>query len=167
MFPIVQVSPDGKWIAFTSTLTGRREIYVQPFPSGSGRWQISPDANNGGDWPRWRRDSQELFYHALGPASGNAAVPEGLAFTGPVLSATIGAAGGTLQHDTPQEIVRFFALGLAHSGGEYDTYDVSADGQRLLTLQRVITTGAAGTQISPDVTQGIIVAMHWAAALKK
>src|SRR5207247_1141309 len=57
-----QISPDGKWIAYTSNSTGRNEIYVQPFPSGSGRWQIS---NHGGDWPRWRRDGKELLYHSI------------------------------------------------------------------------------------------------------
>ena len=46
-----QISPDGKWIAYTSNSTGRNEIYVQPFPTGSGRYQVS---FHGGDWPRWR-----------------------------------------------------------------------------------------------------------------
>ena len=32
-----QVSPDGKWIAYSSNETGRSEIYVRPFPDGPGR----------------------------------------------------------------------------------------------------------------------------------
>jgi Tol biopolymer transport system component len=36
-----QISPDGKASAYTSNATGRNEIYGQPFPAGSGRWQIS------------------------------------------------------------------------------------------------------------------------------
>jgi hypothetical protein len=41
------------------TVTGRNEIYVRPFPSGDGQWQISTD---GGVYPRWRGDSREIFY---------------------------------------------------------------------------------------------------------
>jgi hypothetical protein len=52
-----RISPDGKWIAYTSNSTGRNEIYVRPFPSGACRYQIS---FHGGDWPRWRRDGKEL-----------------------------------------------------------------------------------------------------------
>jgi Tol biopolymer transport system component len=54
-----QISPDGKWLAYYSNETGRTEVYVQPFPSGAGKWQIS---TSGGLLPRWRRDGQELFY---------------------------------------------------------------------------------------------------------
>ena len=36
-----QVSPDGKWIAYSSNETGRSEVYVRPFPQGSGRIQVS------------------------------------------------------------------------------------------------------------------------------
>jgi Tol biopolymer transport system component len=36
-----QISPDGKWIAYSSNETGRYEIYARPFPSGEGKWQIS------------------------------------------------------------------------------------------------------------------------------
>ena len=63
-----QISPDGKWIAYTSnSKDARNEIYVQPFPTGSGGWQVS---NAGGDWPRWRGDSKELFYHSPVSNSG-------------------------------------------------------------------------------------------------
>ena len=35
------------------------EIYVQTFPLGGGKWQIS---NGGGFQPRWSADGKELFY---------------------------------------------------------------------------------------------------------
>ncbi|HEX3067365.1 MAG TPA: protein kinase [Thermoanaerobaculia bacterium] len=55
-----QVSPDGKWIAFSSDTTGAREIYVQSLADSSlPRERISTD---GGVLPRWRADGQELFY---------------------------------------------------------------------------------------------------------
>ena len=52
-------SPDGRWLAFDSTDTGRREIFVQPFPGPGARLQVS---SGGGRGPRWRRDGRELFY---------------------------------------------------------------------------------------------------------
>jgi len=58
-------SPDGRWIAHTSNESGRREVYVRPFPggasSGSGKWQIS---TGGGMHPIWSRAGRELFYQA-------------------------------------------------------------------------------------------------------
>jgi hypothetical protein len=56
-----QFSPDGNWIAYQSNLSGRVEIYVQPFRGGN-REQVS---TNGGAQVRWRPDGKELFYIAL------------------------------------------------------------------------------------------------------
>ena len=53
------ISPDDRWLAYVSDETGRDEVYVRPFPDGSGRWLISAA---GGTEPRWRRDGRELFY---------------------------------------------------------------------------------------------------------
>jgi eukaryotic-like serine/threonine-protein kinase len=53
------LSPDGRWLAYVSDETARREIYVTSFPSGAGKWQIS---NEGGENPRWRADGKELFF---------------------------------------------------------------------------------------------------------
>jgi serine/threonine protein kinase/WD40 repeat protein len=54
-----QFSPDGRWVAYESEESGRREVYVRPFPSGAGKRRIS---SNGGGHPRWRGDGRELFY---------------------------------------------------------------------------------------------------------
>jgi eukaryotic-like serine/threonine-protein kinase len=68
-FPVVQgpgnenwgvFSPDGKWVAYSSDESGRAEIYVVPFPSGSGRWQLSTNGAISSFWPR----GKELFYGA-------------------------------------------------------------------------------------------------------
>ena len=56
-------SPDGRWIAYISSESGRNEIYVRPFPGPGGKWQISADA---GDDPTWSRVRPELFF-----ANGN------------------------------------------------------------------------------------------------
>jgi eukaryotic-like serine/threonine-protein kinase len=53
------LSPDGRWMAYASNLSGRSEIYVEPAPGPGGRWQISME---GGEQPRWARGSGEIFY---------------------------------------------------------------------------------------------------------
>jgi serine/threonine-protein kinase len=52
-------SPDGKWLASVSNESGRREVYVQPFPGPGGKVAISAD---GGDYPIWAPNGKELFY---------------------------------------------------------------------------------------------------------
>jgi Tol biopolymer transport system component len=54
-----RLSPDGRWLAYSSAESGRSEIYVVPYPSLSRRWQVS---TAGGSLPRWRRDGRELLY---------------------------------------------------------------------------------------------------------
>jgi Tol biopolymer transport system component len=52
-------SQDGKFVVYISQDQGRAEIFVQPFPASSNRWQIS---NNGGRAPAWRGDGKEIFF---------------------------------------------------------------------------------------------------------
>ena len=163
-----QVSPDGKWIAYTSELTGRKEVYVQPFPTGTGRWQISPDAGLGGDWPRWRNDSQELYYHSLGNAGTYGPWTNGNAILGPIYAASIKAISGSIEAGTPKEVIRALALRFAHPGSDYHTYAVSPDGQRFLSYQRILTNASSAAQIVPEVPiPGLTVAMHWVDKIKK
>jgi Tol biopolymer transport system component len=56
-----RLSPDSRWLAYTSDESGDWEVYVQPFPDGQGKWQVS---TGGGSQPLWRGDSKELFYIA-------------------------------------------------------------------------------------------------------
>jgi Tol biopolymer transport system component len=67
-FPVAQTaffensgvfSPDGRWIAYSSNEAGQTNVYVQPFPAGIAKYQVSRD---GGMGPHWRRDGRELFY---------------------------------------------------------------------------------------------------------
>jgi Tol biopolymer transport system component len=53
------LSPDGKWLAYVSTESGRPEVYLTAFPSGAGKWQ---PAQEGGNAPHWSRDGKQLFY---------------------------------------------------------------------------------------------------------
>ena len=53
------VSPDGRWMAFVSDLSGQDEVYVTSFPTAAGRIQIS---SGGGTSPAWGKDGREIFY---------------------------------------------------------------------------------------------------------
>jgi eukaryotic-like serine/threonine-protein kinase len=105
-----QVSFDNRWIVYESNESGQPEIYVAPFPTFDGKWQIS---TTGGNQPRWRRDGKEIFYlgtdRRLMAASVN---PQGKAFeVGPV-------------RPLFQTNVR--------GGDPGHAYDVTADGQRFI-----------------------------------
>jgi Tol biopolymer transport system component/predicted Ser/Thr protein kinase len=103
-----RLSPDGRWLAYTSNDSGRPEVYVAPFPGGGGRWQIT---TNGGDSATWRRDGKELFYWANDQMLTAVEVsPQASEFQ-------VGAAHPLFRLSSP-------ALGMA--------YDVTPDGQRFL-----------------------------------
>ena len=53
------LSPDGQWVAYVSAETGDLEVYVQRFPNGGDRQQVS---NDGGFAPQWASSGDELFY---------------------------------------------------------------------------------------------------------
>jgi Tol biopolymer transport system component len=54
-------SPDGGWLAYESSESGRFEVYVQPYPGPGGRVQVSTD---GGEGPIWAPSGRELFYRS-------------------------------------------------------------------------------------------------------
>jgi Tol biopolymer transport system component len=60
------ISPDDRWLAYTSAVSGHFEIYVMPFsPQGKTmvrKWLVS---NGGGFAPVWSHNSRELFYEGL------------------------------------------------------------------------------------------------------
>ena len=56
-----RLSPDGRFIAYTSDLSGSEEIYVEALPPATGRARVSA---NGGRLPRWSRSTPELFFIA-------------------------------------------------------------------------------------------------------
>jgi Tol biopolymer transport system component len=108
-----EVSPDSKWIAYTSDESGGfNEVYVTSFPTAGTRWRVS---GNGGSFPRWSRDGKELFYRAL----------DGTLMVASVRTAPQGLEFGTLAalFRVP-EPVGMFAY----------PYDVAPDGKRILAL---------------------------------
>jgi serine/threonine-protein kinase len=62
------LSPDGRWLAYTSNDSGRGEVYVAPYASLDGRHQVS---NNGGMSPVWTKGGRELlYYESVGSEGG-------------------------------------------------------------------------------------------------
>jgi serine/threonine-protein kinase len=55
------LSPDGRWLAYTSEESGNREVYVRPFPGPGPRYQVS---SQGGQAPRWNPAGGELFFNS-------------------------------------------------------------------------------------------------------
>jgi Tol biopolymer transport system component len=112
-------SPDGKFVAFSSTDSGRIEVYVSPFPSNGKRWRISAD---GGSQARWRRDGTEIFY----------AAPDRT-----LIAAAVTSSGGEL---TVKGYEPLFEMRYPY--GAYHAFDVTADGTRFLVNTLVVTPGS-------------------------
>jgi len=55
----VSLSPDGRWLAYTTDVTGQQEVWVQPYARSGAPVRVSP---NGGRQPVWARNGRELFY---------------------------------------------------------------------------------------------------------
>ncbi len=111
------LSPDGRWLAYTSDEAGRLEVYVRPYPSGSGRWQVS---DNGGGFPRWAGNGRELFYRV----------------DGGIMAASIEATGDSISTGKPTRLFtggfRGGLTGVSIGGNTFADYDVSADGQHFV-----------------------------------
>jgi Tol biopolymer transport system component len=54
-----RVSPDERWVAYTSDESGRSEVYLDSYPRPGRRVSVS---SNGGAHPVWRADGRELYY---------------------------------------------------------------------------------------------------------
>jgi Tol biopolymer transport system component len=118
-------SPDGRWLAYLSDESGRYEVYVQPYPSPGGKWQISTD---GGTEAVWSPNGREVFYR-----SGDKMMAVRIT-TQPSFSA-----------DKPQML---FAGPYLASPFSFPNYDVSSDGQRFLMLKSSEQEKSAPTQIN-------------------
>ena len=140
-----QLSPDSRWLAYSSNESGNLQVYVQPFAPGwdkpmTGKWQIS---TTGGVQPRWRGDGKELFYAALDRK---------------LMAVEVRATAQGFDRGTPQAL---FELRATVGGGNADlatSYAPSADGKRFLMT---VAQGALGE--TPPLT----VVVNWLAGVKK
>src|SRR5262249_40969831 len=97
------LSPDGRWLAYISDETGRFEVYVQSFPDGGGKRQVS---NGGASGPRWRRDGRELFYYAGEGKLMAAPVRTGESFKIDAAVSLFEFRAGTFASNTPYAVTR-------------------------------------------------------------
>ena len=137
-------SPDMRWIAYTSSESGRAEVYVRPFtasgasgssaaPSlGEGKWQISKD---GGGLAKWRADGKELIFRAP---------------NGSPMAVDVTATGVAFQAGVPKQL---FAM-----PPNVGDWDVTADGKRFL---------AAVPPVQQTAQTPITVVLNWEAGLKR
>jgi Tol biopolymer transport system component len=113
------ISPDGKWLAYASDETGRYEVYVDTFPPGGGKRQISMLGGNG---PMWRGDGTELYYHATdGGLMATPITPGTGAIGGPAVKLFSFPAGGHLvtpYFSVTKDGTRFLLSKLVQHGGE-------------------------------------------------
>ena len=133
-----QFSPDGRWVAYASTESGKPEVYVQSFPVGSGKWQIS---TTGGDQPTWRSDGKELFYVA----------PDNSLMTVPV-----GGTGPTIDFGRPALLFPTL-MPVGSIVDDRNNYVPSMDGQRFL-----INTLADSANVQP-----LVLVLNWGGELNK
>jgi Tol biopolymer transport system component len=135
-------SPDGRWLAYISdeSVASQYQVYVQSFPTGAGKFQVSTGA--GGVQPRWRRDGKELFY---------------IAADGKLMAVQVKTAP-EFEAGAPQPLFDPRIAAGAHPA--WARYAVTADGERFL----VNTIGATHEGAT---SEPITVVLNWQAALKR
>ena len=107
-----RISPDGRWLAYNSNESGRREVYVQAFPALGNKVQVSI---NGGFQPVWAANGKELFYRGEGNLMVVTVVPD-----------------ETFAVTSPKPL---FPDEYAMKRGIQMGYDVSKDGKRFLMIK--------------------------------
>jgi len=109
---LLSLSPDGRWLAYGSDATGRREVYVTPFPAGTSTQLVSRE---GGSEPRWGHSGRELFFK-----SGNQ------------LMVVDVAPGPTFVASTPRPL---FSLSGYRSARNRQQYDVAPDDKHFVMIR--------------------------------
>jgi Tol biopolymer transport system component/DNA-binding winged helix-turn-helix (wHTH) protein len=126
-------SPDGRWIAYASDESGRVEVYVESFPTHSGKRQISPA---GGAGPRWRADGKELYYYSS---------------DGRLMAVFVTGGDVTLTTGTPMALFAFRPAGAI----TVPSYAVTRNGERFLLSAIVDTDPKAPLSVVQNWTVGI------------
>ena len=147
------VSPDGRWLAYTSAedppATGSRashgspDVYVRPFPNvDDGRWRISTDR---GISPLWSPDAKELFF-----------ISRGRAVSVPVETAP------TFRPGTPRtmfELPPFYSSAVIRLRRQWD---LAPDGKRFL----IINPADVAAPGEPSQA-GMVVVVNWFEELRR
>jgi Tol biopolymer transport system component len=135
-----EFSPDGRWISYTSTESGRSEVYVTAVVShspkltiGGGPWRVS---NGGGTSARWRGDGREIYY--AGASS--------------LMAAPVSTESGF----TVGNAVALPLGGVGPGGNRFGFIDATPDGRQFL-VARPVTDG------SPRAPMNVL--LNWSGAM--
>jgi eukaryotic-like serine/threonine-protein kinase len=90
---VTAISPDGKWLAYTSNPSGAYEIFVTGFPGGGTKSQVSV---SGGFGPKWRNDGRELYYTTVDNR---------------LMAIEVGSSSGAIQLGTPKQLLQTSMIG--------------------------------------------------------
>ena len=131
------ISPDGRWLAYTTNESNRLDVFVQPFPQGGSRWRISTE---GGREPLWSADGRELFFRR-----GN-----------DVLAVTV-TAQPELRATKPRPVVT--GPYKPRSGFGHPEYSSSSDGRRFLMMEPV--------EKGPRGASEVYVILNWVEEVKR
>jgi Tol biopolymer transport system component len=141
-----QVSPDGRWIAYSSNESSGSiigQVYVRPFPEvDKGKWQVS---TSGGSSPLWSPDGRELFYLSEDNSVMSVAVETKTAFS----------------HGTPKLLFKSNYAGAGATSGI--PWDIHPDGKRFLMMKSLEATSSTGPAPHPKIT----VVVNWFEELKQ
>jgi Tol biopolymer transport system component len=133
-----RISPDSKYVAYSTNESGTFQIVVQTFPDpNGGKWQISGE---GGVEPKWRRDGKELYYLAL----------DGKMMAVPITAAASFNAG------KPATLFQTSLAMTRNNPARDRRYDVAPDGRFLMVVPM-----PGGAPLPTTVL------VNWEAALKK
>jgi Tol biopolymer transport system component len=108
-----RLSPDGRWIAYSSNESGRMEVVITPFPQADRKAQVSSE---GGTQPVWNPNGREIFYRS-----------------GTKMMSVAVSTSPDLVLSTPRLLFDLrYAFG---TGITIANYDVSSDGQRFVMVK--------------------------------
>ena len=133
------ISPDGHWMAYQSSLSGRNEIYTERYPELGDRQQISTE---GGRNPFWSGDGHELFFET--PDFRH------------VLAVSVQSAR-SIVFGRPHDLFNIFTA--SPSGGGNRPIDIAPDGRFL-----IISGGQADGDVPPS---NIVLVQNWTEELKR
>ncbi|MBN2318802.1 MAG: serine/threonine-protein kinase [Acidobacteria bacterium] len=143
-----RISPNGEWIAYTSSDSGQNQVYVRPFPGikSGGR---KPVSTNGGDSPLWSPHGETLYYR-----------------NGDMVMAVSVKTDPDMNLGQPKPLFQKSYISSAFMFGNFDfsTWDIHPDGKKFLMLKPdTSTTEESYTSGQRKIT----VVTNWFEELKK
>ena len=138
-----KISPNGRWMAYTSDESGENQIYVRPFPDiDKDRWQVSTE---GGHSPLWSPDGRELFYRK----------------DNEVIAVSI-EIEPTFKYGKRKVLFSGNYIGLLQNDSH--TWDIHPDGKRFLMMKPTEASDNAPETVTP---RKINIVLNWFEELKE